>query len=125
MSSGQLTRLNLCKAFLNEPEILFLDEPTASMDPDIAAKVRKRLHELQRQRGLTMIYTSHNMQEVEQMCDRVIFLAKGRIVMQGSPAEIIKQSKSRSLEELFIAIARNGRLYRTVSSQEDEPCGSE
>ncbi|MBW2506137.1 MAG: ABC transporter ATP-binding protein [Deltaproteobacteria bacterium] len=125
LSSGQLTRLNLCKAFLNEPEILFLDEPTASMDPDIAAKVRKRLHELQRQRGLTMIYTSHNMQEVEQMCDRVIFLAKGRIVMQGSPAEIIKQSKSRSLEDLFIAIARNGHLYRTVSSQEDEPCGSE
>ena len=125
LSSGQLTRLNLCKAFLNEPEILFLDEPTASLDPDIAAKVRKRLHELQRQRGLTMIYTSHNMQEVEQMCDRVIFLAKGRIVMQGSPAKIIKQSKSRSLEELFIAIARNGHLYRTVSSQEDEPCGSE
>jgi len=125
LSSGQLTRLNLCKAFLNEPEILFLDEPTASLDPDIAAKVRKRLHELQRQRGLTMIYTSHNMQEVEQMCDRVIFLAKGRIVMQGSPAEIIKQSKSRSLEDLFIAIARNGHLYRTVSSQEDEPCGSE
>jgi ABC-2 type transport system ATP-binding protein len=123
LSSGQLTRLNLCKAFLNEPEILFLDEPTASLDPDIAAKVRERLHELQRQRGLTMIYTSHNMQEVEQLCDRVIFLAKGRIVMQGSPAEIIKQSKSRSLEELFIAIARNGHLYQTVDNQGSEPCG--
>jgi ABC-2 type transport system ATP-binding protein len=123
LSSGQLTRLNLCKAFLNEPEILFLDEPTASLDPDIAAKVRERLHELQRQRGLTMIYTSHNMQEVEQLCDRVIFLAKGRIVMQGSPAEIIRQSKSRSLEELFIAIARNGHLYQTVDDQESEPCG--
>ena len=125
LSSGQLTRLNLCKAFLNEPEILFLDEPTASLDPDIAAKVRVRLLELQRQKGLTMIYTSHNMQEVEQMCDRVIFLAKGRIVMQGSPAEIIKQSKSRSLEDLFITIARNGHLYRTAVNQEDEPCGSE
>jgi ABC-2 type transport system ATP-binding protein len=73
LSSGQLTRLNLCKAFLNDPEILFLDEPTASLDPDIAAKVRERLQELQRQRGVTMIYTSHNMQEVEQMCDRVIW----------------------------------------------------
>ena len=125
LSSGQLTRLNLCKAFLNEPEILFLDEPTASLDPDIAAKVRERLHELQRQRGLTMIYTSHNMQEVEQMCDRVIFLAKGRIVMQGPPREIIRQSKSRSLEELFIAIARNGHLYRTDTSQEGITCGSE
>jgi ABC-2 type transport system ATP-binding protein len=71
-----------------------------------------------------MIYTSHNMQEVEQMCDRVIFLAKGRIVMQGSPAEIIKQSRSRSLEDLFISIARNGHLYQTVDNQEDEPCGS-
>ena len=125
LSSGQLTRLNLCKAFLNDPEILFLDEPTASLDPDIAAKVRERLHELQRQRGLTMIYTSHNMQEVEQLCDRVIFLAKGRIVMHGSPAEIIRQSKSRSLEDLFIAIARNGHLYQTIANPEDEPCGSE
>jgi len=125
LSSGQLTRLNLCKAFLNEPEILFLDEPTASLDPDIAAKVRVRLHGLQRQRGLTMIYTSHNMQEVEQLCDRVIFLAKGRIVMQGSPAEIIRQSKSKSLEDLFIAIARNGHLYETVHDQGEEPCGSE
>ena len=125
LSSGQLTRLNLCKAFLNDPEILFLDEPTASLDPDIAAKVRQGLHELQRQRGLTMIYTSHNMQEVEQMCDRVIFLARGRIVMQGSPSEIIKQSKSPSLEDLFIAIARNGHLYQTVTAGEEEPCGSE
>jgi ABC-2 type transport system ATP-binding protein len=125
LSSGQLTRLNLCKAFLNNPEILFLDEPTASLDPDIAAKVRERLLELQRQRGLTMIYTSHNMREVEQMCDRVIFLAKGSIVMQGSPAEIIKQSETSSLEDLFIAIARNGHLYQAVANQEDEPCGSE
>jgi len=124
LSSGQLTRLNLCKAFLNNPEILFLDEPTASLDPDIAAKVRERLLELQRQRGLTMIYTSHNMREVEQMCDRVIFLAKGSIVMQGSPAEIIKQSETSSLEDLFIAIARNGHLYQAVANQEDEPCGS-
>ncbi len=125
LSSGQLTRLNLCKAFLNDPEILFLDEPTASLDPDIAAKVRDRLHDLQRQRGLTMIYTSHNMQEVEQMCDRVIFLAKGRIVMQGPPAEIIKRSKRTSLEDLFISIARNGHLYETVPGQEEESCGSE
>ena len=125
LSSGQLTRLNLCKAFLNDPEILFLDEPTASLDPDIASKVRERLHDLQLQRGRTMIYTSHNMQEVEQMCDRVIFLAKGRIVMQGAPAEVIKQSKSRSLEDLFISIARNGHLYQTIDNQGDEPCGSE
>jgi ABC-2 type transport system ATP-binding protein len=125
LSSGQQTRLNLCKAFLNDPEILFLDEPTASLDPDIAAKVRTRLHELQLERGITMIYTSHNMREVEEMCDKVIFLAKGRIVMQGSPAAIIAQSKSRSLEDLFIVIARNGHLYEAVEDREAEPCGSE
>jgi ABC-2 type transport system ATP-binding protein len=125
LSSGQQTRLNLCKAFLNNPEILFLDEPTASLDPDIAAKVRTRLHELQLERGITMIYTSHNMREVEEMCDKVIFLAKGRIVMQGSPAAIIAQSKSRSLEDLFIVIARNGHLYEAVEDREAEPCGSE
>jgi ABC-2 type transport system ATP-binding protein len=72
-----------------------------------------------------MIYTSHNMQEVEQMCDRVIFLAEGRMVMQGPPAEVIKQSRSKSLEDLFIAIARNGHLYQTMGNREDEPCGSE
>lgn len=126
LSSGQLTRLNLCKAFLNEPEILFLDEPTASLDPDIAATVRDRLHELQRQHQVTMIYTSHNMQEVEMMCDRVLFLARGRIVMQGPPAEIIRQSASRSLEELFISIARNGQLYEKSPAVEDAAaCGSE
>lgn len=124
LSSGQLTRLNLCKAFLNDPEILFLDEPTASLDPDIAAKVRERLHDLQRQRNLTMIYTSHNMQEVEQMCDRVIFLSRGRIVMQGAPADIIRQSNSHSLEDLFIAIARNGYLYQTADNHGEMPCGS-
>jgi ABC-2 type transport system ATP-binding protein len=65
------------------------------------------------------------MREVEQMCDRVIFLARGRIVMQGAPAEIIKQSRSSSLEELFIAIARNGHLYRTDRNAENNICGSE
>lgn len=126
LSSGQQTRLNLCKAFLNDPEILFLDEPTASLDPDIAAKVRTRLHELQVERGSTMIYTSHNMREVEEMCDRVVFLAKGRIVMQGPPAAIIAQSKSRSLEDLFIVIARNGHLYKAVDDdRETRSCGSE
>lgn len=125
LSAGQLTRLNLCKAFLNEPEILFLDEPTASLDPDIASKVRDRLHALQKERQVTMIYTSHNMREVELMCNRLIFLAKGKIVMTGTPDKILAQANSASLEDLFIAIARNGHLYETPSPQEENPpCGS-
>ncbi len=123
LSSGQLTRLNLCKAFLNDPEVLFLDEPTASLDPDIAAKVRERLMGLQRERQVTMIYTSHNMQEVESMCDRVIFLARGRMVMEGPPKEIVAASRTRSLEDLFIAIARNGHLYELDQKNGEAECG--
>jgi ABC-2 type transport system ATP-binding protein len=119
LSSGQITRLNLCKAFLNDPEALFLDEPTASLDPDIADKVRTALGDIQRERGVTMIYTSHNMQEVEQMCDRVIFLSRGNIVAQGTPAEVLKASRSESMEEVFIAIARNGAL-KDVDAEDDD-----
>jgi ABC-2 type transport system ATP-binding protein len=108
LSSGQLTRVNLCKAFLNEPEVLFLDEPTASLDPDIAEKVRTVLRRLQRERGVTIIYTSHNMREVEVLCDRVLFIARGRSVAEGPPREVIERAQSDSLEDVFIAIARDG-----------------
>jgi len=111
LSTGQLTRLNLCKAFLNDPEVLFLDEPTASLDPDAADTVRRLLRQMQRERGVTMIYTSHNMPEVEAMCDRVIFLRKGRIVAEGPPGEIAARAEGGSLEEVFIAIARDGSLW--------------
>ncbi len=124
LSSGQLTRLNLCKGFLNDPEVLLLDEPTASLDPDISEKVRNRLLLLQREQGVTILYTSHNMREVQLLCDRVIFLAKGRVVMTGPPAEIVAKTGSASLEELFIAIARNGELYPTDPDKEKAPCGS-
>ncbi len=107
LSSGQATRLNLCKAFLNDPEILFLDEPTASLDPDIADKVRRILAQVQQERELTILYTSHNMTEVEQMCDRVVFLKEGRIVTQGTPEEIIAETSSSTLEEVFLNVARN------------------
>ncbi|MEP6769517.1 MAG: ABC transporter ATP-binding protein [Acidobacteriota bacterium] len=106
LSSGQLTRVNLCKAFLNDPEVLFLDEPTASLDPDIADKVRTALQKLQKERGVTIVYTSHNMREVEVLCDRVLFLAHGRAVAEGSPSEVLARAKSDSLEDVFIAIAR-------------------
>jgi len=110
LSSGQLTRVNLCKAFLNDPEVLFLDEPTASLDPDIAEKVRSILQRLRQERGVTIIYTSHNMREVELLCDRVLFLAKGRAVAEGPPRDVIERARSASLEDVFIAIARDGDL---------------
>ena len=110
LSSGQLTRVNLCKALLNDPEILFLDEPTASLDPDIAEKVRTALQKLQRERRVTIVYTSHNMREVELLCDRVLFLSRGRAITQGTPRDVIAQARSASLEDVFIAIARDGDL---------------
>jgi len=110
LSSGQVTRVNLCKAFLNDPEIFFLDEPTASLDPDIAEKVRTALKRVQRERGVTMVYTSHNMREIELVCDRVIFLMHGRVVAKGTPREILERADSESLEKVFITLARGGRL---------------
>jgi ABC-2 type transport system ATP-binding protein len=116
LSSGQLTRVNLCKAFINDPEVLFLDEPTASLDPDIADKARRTLREIQRDRSVTIVYTSHNMQEIELMCDRVIFLARGRAVTEGSPREVRERAHGATLEDVFIAIARNGEIRETASS---------
>jgi ABC-2 type transport system ATP-binding protein len=110
LSSGQLTRVNLCKAFLNDPEVLFLDEPTASLDPDIADKVRTTLALLQRERGVTIIYTSHNMREVEVLCDRVLFLARGKAVTEGTPKDVIAHAQRASLEDVFISIARDGEV---------------
>src|SRR5204863_7348916 len=88
LSSGESTRVNLCKALLNDPELLMLDEPTASLDPDIADKVRKLLRRIQSERQITMIYTSHNMRDVEEVCDRVLFMHKGRIIAEGTPQQV-------------------------------------
>jgi len=106
LSSGQMTRLTLAKAFLTEPKILFLDEPTASLDPDIAHKIRALLKEEQRSAGLSILYTSHNMREMEEMSDRIIFLEKGRILSTGTPAEIMRQFQGEDLEEVFLKVAR-------------------
>ncbi len=110
LSSGQQTRVHLAKALLNDPEVLFLDEPTASLDPDIAGKVREVLRRIQRERGVSILYTSHNMAEVERMCDRVLFMARGRVVAEGTPEEVLRRARTASLEELFLAIAREGEL---------------
>ena len=100
----------MCKSLLNDPELLLLDEPTASLDPNIADKVRKLLRRIQRERNITMIYTSHNMRDVEEVCDRVLFLNKGVIIAEGTPQQVLDKYNQKSLEEVFISVARSGDL---------------
>ncbi len=110
LSAGESTRVNLCKALLNDPELLLLDEPTASLDPDIADKVRKTIRKVQSERSIGILYTSHNMRDIEEVCDRVIFLHKGKVVAEGTPREIVERSQTASLEDVFIKIARSGEI---------------
>jgi ABC-2 type transport system ATP-binding protein len=110
LSSGELTRLNLCKALLNNPELLLLDEPTASLDPNIADKVRKLLLNIQREQHMTMLYTSHNMRDIEEICNRILFVHNGRLLAEGTAHQIKEQFRSQSLEEVFIRIARSGEV---------------
>ncbi len=113
LSSGESTRLNLCKALLNDPELLMLDEPTASLDPDIADKVRKVIRKVQRERGIGILYTSHNMRDVEEVCDRVLFIHHGKLLAEGSPRQIMDHFKEESLEDVFIKVARGGDFLDT------------
>ncbi len=106
LSSGQMTRLTLAKAFLTEPRLLFLDEPTASLDPDIAHKIRSLLKEERRSSGLSILYTSHNMREMEEMSDRIIFLQRGRLVAEGTAQAIVARFGKADLEEVFLNLAR-------------------
>ncbi len=106
LSSGQMTRLTLAKAFLTEPRLLFLDEPTASLDPDIAYKIRSLLKEERRSSGLSILYTSHNMREMEEMSDRIIFLQRGRLVAEGTAQAIVARFGKTDLEEVFLNLAR-------------------
>ena len=110
LSAGEQMRLKLCKALLNEPELLILDEPTLSLDPYMAQKVRELLKTIQRQRRMSVLHTSHNMQEVQTFCDRIVFLHRGRKLAEGSPRDVLERFKSRSLDELFIRVARSGEL---------------
>jgi ABC-2 type transport system ATP-binding protein len=109
LSSGQMTRLTLAKAILTEPKVLFLDEPTASLDPDIAHKIRALLKEERRSTGLSILYTSHNMREMEEMSDRIIFLQRGKIVAEGTASEIVSRFGQADLEEVFLKLARESR----------------
>ena len=106
LSTGQLTRLNLAKALLNDPKLLLLDEPTSSLDPDIADRTRVMLLKIRDEKKVTMLYTSHNMAEVEEICDRVIFLSHGVIKDEGTPAELVAKYGKEDLNDVFLSIAR-------------------
>lgn len=93
LSSGQTTRVQLCKALLNNPKLLFLDEPTASLDPEIAVETRNYLKKIQHEEKVTIFLTSHNMAEVEELCDRVIFLSSGKIVVEDTPESLARKIK--------------------------------
>ncbi|HAP38253.1 MAG: ABC transporter ATP-binding protein [Nitrospira sp.] len=107
LSSGQMTRLTLAKALLTKPKVLFLDEPTASLDPDVAHKIREILLEERQATGLSILYTSHNMREMEEMSDRIIFLQRGKIVAEGKAREIVARFGQSDLEEVFLKLARD------------------
>jgi ABC-2 type transport system ATP-binding protein len=109
LSAGQKTRVSLAKALLNEPELLLLDEPTASLDPDTADWVRAKLQDYLRTRRATVVLASHNMAEVERLADRVIMLEQGRVIADETPAELIQRFGRNTLEEVFLAIARRTR----------------
>jgi ABC-2 type transport system ATP-binding protein len=114
LSLGLQSRAGLARALLNDPDLLVLDEPTSSLDPDIAEKTRRFLLRVRRERGLAMLYTSHNMAEVEEVCDRVVFLHRGAIVADGTPLEVSRRvlgSESldaAALHEVFLKISREG-----------------
>jgi ABC-2 type transport system ATP-binding protein len=106
LSSGEQTRVSLAKAMLNSPNLLLLDEPTASLDPATARDIRARIREFAAAGRTGVLWTSHNMYEVEEVCDRVLFLSRGRILLEGDPKRLPAEHGKDNLEELFITVAR-------------------
>ena len=116
LSAGQKTRVSLAKALINKPDILLLDEPTASLDPDTADWVRSRLERYCRDRHATLLLASHNMTEVERLCERVIMLQRGRIEDDDTPAKLLRRYGRSTLEEVFLDVARgNGGEAREAA----------
>jgi ABC-2 type transport system ATP-binding protein len=114
LSAGQKTRVALAKALINQPELLLLDEPTASLDPDIADWIRQHLETYRKENGATILLASHNMLEVERLCDRVIIMKRGRIEDDDSPEAIMARYNRATMEEVFLDVAR-GRVQETTS----------
>lgn len=109
LSAGQKTRVALAKALINTPEVLLLDEPTASLDPDTGDWVRTWLERYRAQTGCTILLASHNMAEVERLCDDVLMLKQGKVVDRGSPADLLTRYGREDMEDVFLDIARDRR----------------
>jgi ABC-2 type transport system ATP-binding protein len=118
LSAGQKTRVMLAKSLLNEPKLLLLDEPTASLDPDNADRIRRYLAQYQARTGAAMLLASHNMKEVEQLCDQVLMMRGGRIIDRGTPQRLIDAYGRENLEEVFLAIARSADASEAGESRE-------
>ncbi len=102
LSTGQVARMGIAKALINDPELLFLDEPTATLDPEVSAQLRTTLQTMVRERGMTLLYTSHNMREVERFSDRVYLMNGGRLVAEGSVPDLMTRFATEDLESLFL-----------------------
>jgi len=107
LSSGQKNRVSLAKALINDPEILFLDEPTASLDPDLGDYVRGVIENFANKNGSTILLASHNMDEVERLCDEVMMMKNGEIIDKGKSKELVNKHGRKNLEEVFLKIVRN------------------
>ena len=107
LSSGQKNRVSLAKSLINKPKLLFLDEPTASLDPDVGDFVREYLEKYKNKNELTMLLASHNMKEVERLCSKIIMMKQGKIVDEGTCEELINKHGRKNLEDTFLKIARN------------------
>jgi ABC-2 type transport system ATP-binding protein len=106
LSSGEQTRAALAKALINRPSLLLLDEPTASLDPSAAQIIRERIKRLASQERCGILWTSHNMHEVQAVCDRVLFLSRGKLLLEGDPNALAREHGAANLEDLFIRVAR-------------------
>jgi len=115
LSSGQKTRVALAKSLINRPDVLLLDEPTASLDPDTADWVRSHLERYRREQRAAILLASHNMPEVERLCDQVLMMKAGKIVDQGTPAELIARYGRETMEDVFLDVARGRRRDREAA----------
>jgi len=116
LSAGQKTRVALAKALINDPDLLVLDEPTASLDPDTADWIRGHLERYRARKNATILLASHNMAEVERLCDRVLMMKRGQIVDDGSPPQLLSRYGRQNLEEVFLDVVRNRRKAKEPSS---------
>ena len=112
LSSGQKNRVSLAKSLVNKPKLLFLDEPTASLDPDVGDFVREYIEEYKKNNELTILLASHNMKEVERLCNKIVMMKNGKIVDSGTCDQLIKKHGRQNLEDTFLKIARSNYEYK-------------